>query len=77
MFNCKMSFIKFLNVDSLSGPITADLSGTDIVVQGEEPVEEHTQPNHGSWQQPASIETWKVRIINFQFLKIFWINFNG
>ena len=74
---CKIPFIKFLNVDSLSGPITADLSGTDIVVQSEESVQEHTQTNQGSWQQPASVETWEVRRINFQFLKIFWINFNG
>ena len=54
---CKIPFIKFLNVDSLSGPITADLSGADIVVQGEETVEEHSQPNHGSWQQPTSVKT--------------------
>ena len=74
MFNCKMSFIKDVNVDSLSGPITADLSGADIVVQGEEPVEEHTQPNQGSWQQPASVEPLKIPTFNFH-LKIFLINY--
>ena len=45
------------HLDLLSGPITADFSGTDIVVQGEEPIEEHSKTNQCSWQQPSCVET--------------------
>ena len=45
------------HLDLLSGPITADFSGADIVIQGKEPIEEHTKTNQCSWQQPSCVET--------------------
>ena len=50
------SFIPFL-CNSLPGAVTADLPGADVVVQREQPVQEHPQPNQCGRQQPTSVET--------------------
>ena len=42
----------------LLGLEAADLPGADVVVEGEETVEEHAQPHHGRRQQPARVEPW-------------------
>ena len=42
----------------LLGLEAADLPGADVVVEGEEAVEEHAQPHHGRRQQPARVEPW-------------------
>lgn len=55
-------------VNLLPGLITADLSGADIVVQGEQPVQEHTKTNQSGWQQPASVETCKKTKHEYQNL---------
>ena len=50
------SFIPSLS-NSLPGAVTADLPGADVVVQREQPVQEHPQPNQCGRQQPTSVET--------------------
>ena len=47
---------KARNLYLLPGLITAHLPSTDVVIQSEETIEEHTETNHGSREQPASVE---------------------
>ena len=44
----------------LPGLLTAHLLGADVVVEGEEAVEEDHQADQGGRQQPASVEPWRL-----------------
>ena len=48
--------------DSLPGLFTADLLSTDILVQGEETIEEDCQAYQGCRQQPPRVESWGVKV---------------
>ena len=47
---------KARNLYLLPGLVTAHLPSTDVVIQSEETIEEHTETNHSSGEQPASVE---------------------
>ena len=46
----------------LSGLLAAHLLGADVVVEGEEAVEEDHQPHQGRRQQPSRVESWNFEM---------------
>ena len=46
----------------LPGLLTAHLLGADVVVEGEEAVEEDHQPHQGRRQQPSRVESWNFEM---------------
>ena len=59
-----------MHQDSLPGLFTADLLSTDILVKGEETIEEYCQAYQGCREEPACVESWGIR---FRVRVWFWI----